>query len=106
FYDQRTFFCQQAAEKYLKALLEDLAQPVPRTHVLDDLINLLLPYHRSLGGYRRGVRFLTRFAVGPRYPGDNATRRQAKAARRGARGVRPAARTILGLPLAPPRRRK
>lgn len=106
FHDQRAFLCQQAAEKYLKALLEELAQPIPRTHLLDDLIGLLLPHHPSLRGYRRGMRFLTRFAVGPRYPGDNTTRRQAEAALRWADRVRTAARTILKLPLHPPRRKK
>jgi hypothetical protein len=43
------------------------------------------------------MRFLTRFAVGPRYPGDNVTKRQAKAALRWAGRVRAAARSLLGL---------
>jgi hypothetical protein len=52
------------------------------------------------------MRFLTRFAVGPRYPGDNTTRRQADAALRWADQVRTEVRTILGLPLRTPRRKK
>ena len=34
FYDQVCFHCQQSAEKYLKAQLEELGLPVPRTHDL------------------------------------------------------------------------
>ena len=64
FHDQLCFHCQQAAEKYLKALLEELGQPIPRTHLLRDLINLLAAHHPSLRAYRRGAVFLTRFAVG------------------------------------------
>jgi HEPN domain-containing protein len=37
------FHCQQAAEKYLKALLVERSRPVPRTHILADLVDLLLP---------------------------------------------------------------
>src|SRR2546428_668814 len=78
-HDQVCFSCQQAAEKFLKALLVELALPVPRTHVLDDLLTLLLPHHPSLRSFRR-VNFLTRFAVATRYPGDHASKRQALAA--------------------------
>ena len=105
FHDQLCFFCQQAAEKYLKALQEELAQPVPRIHLLHQLLDQLLPAHPSLRPLRRGLKFLTRFAVETRYPGDNATRREAKAALRWAERVRTAARTILQLPLHPPRRK-
>lgn len=67
-------------EKYLKALLEEQGQPVPRTHILRDLQNLLLPHVPSLRSFSRGLKFLTCFAVGTRYPGDDATKRQAVAA--------------------------
>ena len=106
FHDQLCFHCQQAAEKYLKALLEELAQPVPRIHLLYELLDLLLPAHPSLRPLRRGLIFLTRFAVDTRYPGDDASKRQAEAALRWADKVRTAARTILKLPLRPPRRQK
>jgi HEPN domain-containing protein len=106
FHDQLCFFCQQSAEKYLKALLEELAQPVPRIHLLYELLDLLLPSHPALRPLRRGLIFLTRFAVETRYPGDNATKRQAGAAQRWADRVRTAARTILKLPLHPSRRTK
>lgn len=102
FHDQRCFHCQQSAEKYLKALLEELGRPVPRTHILRDLLSLLMPYHPSLRSFSRGLRYLTRFAVGVRYPGLDATKRQTTAALRWAGRVRDACRALLGLP--PPRR--
>src|SRR5436309_8025489 len=82
FHDQLCFLCQQATEKYLKALQEELGIAIPRTHVLKDLLALLAPHHPSLASLRRGLTFLTRFAVETRYPGDNATRREAQAALR------------------------
>jgi HEPN domain-containing protein len=97
FHDQLCFHCQQSTEKYLKALLEELGQPVPRTHILRDLQGLLLPHHPSLRSLQRGLKFLTRFAVGIRYPGDAATKRQAQAALRWAERVRTACRTLIGL---------
>ena len=48
-YDARCFHCQQAAEKYLKALLVELGAAVPRTHNLDDLLALLLPHYPTRG---------------------------------------------------------
>ena len=98
------FHCQQSAEKYLKAVLEERGIAIPKTHNLDDLGNLLAPHHAALSALRRGLIFLTDFAVGTRYPGKNATKRQAHAALRWATRVRQACRAALGVP--PPRRRK
>src|SRR5438309_4454803 len=95
FHDQLCFHCQQSAEKYLKALLQDLNLPIPRTHILRDLVGLLLPHHRDLVRLERGVKFLTRFAVETRYPGEAATKRQAAAAIRWATRVREMARQHL-----------
>ena len=58
----------QSAEKYLKALLEELGIDVEKTHELKSLQTPLLPHHPSLRGLRRGLDFLTNFAVNPRYP--------------------------------------
>ena len=91
------FHCQQAAEKYLKAVLQELGLKIPHTHDLDDLLDLLLPHHATLRPLRRGLRFLTQFAVDYRYPGENATKRQAEAARRWAERARQELRTRLGL---------
>ena len=97
FHDEQCFHCQQSAEKYFKALLVELGLTLPRTHTLKDLLALLTHRHASLVGLRRGLTFLTRFAVEIRYPGDNASKRQAATALRWARRVRAACRTILGL---------
>jgi HEPN domain-containing protein len=91
------FHCQQCAEKYLKALLEELGVNFPRTHELDLLRRLLLPHHPFLRAWRRGLVFLTNFAVAVRYPGDDATKRQAIAALRWAARLRGECRRILGL---------
>jgi HEPN domain-containing protein len=94
-YDATCFHCQQGTEKYLKAILEELDHTMPRTHNLVTLLALLLPHHGSLGRLRRGLHFLTRFAVDTRYPGDDATKRQAAAAERWAGEARDACRKIL-----------
>ena len=47
-HDQGCFFSQQSAEKYLKSLLEELGEPIPWTHRLQDLLALLCRItHRS-----------------------------------------------------------
>jgi HEPN domain-containing protein len=97
FHDQVCFHCQQSAEKYLKALLEELDVAVPKTHDLDDLLVRLLPHYPSLNGNRRGLRFLTGFAVDPRYPLLRTSKRQAGSALRWAGKVRKACRNLLGL---------
>lgn len=104
FHDQLCFLCQQATEKYPKALQEELGLAIPRTHVLKDLLALLAPYYPTHNSLRRGLTFLTRFAVETRYPGDRATRREAQAALRWAGRVRTACRKLLGLRVSPPRR--
>jgi hypothetical protein len=54
---------------------------VPKTHDLELLLNSLVPhYYSTLRPLRRGLLFLSDFAVDPRYPGKNANKRQAVAA--------------------------
>src|SRR5260370_40929482 len=47
-HDHVSFHCQQCAEKYLKALLQEVALAIPRTHGLVEVLDLLLPHHRTL----------------------------------------------------------
>jgi HEPN domain-containing protein len=96
-HDNVCFHCQQCAEKYLKALMEEAGLPIPRIHDLERLRALLLPIHASLSGLRRGLLFLSAFAVEFRYPGEEASKRQAEAARRWSERVRGAARSLLGI---------
>src|SRR5438067_13806741 len=91
------FHCQQAAEKYLKALLQEAGAVVPKTHDLEDLLDLVLPHDASLKPLRRGLRSLTTYAVDYRYPGRRATTRQMQAALRNAERVRAEVRSRLGL---------
>jgi HEPN domain-containing protein len=93
------FHCQQSAEKYLKALLIERGIGFPKTHRLEDLLLILVPHDTSLKKLRRAVVTLTRYAVDYRYPGENATKREATAALRQARKVREEIRIRLGLPL-------
>ena len=92
------FHCQQSAEKYLKAILEELGEPIPKTHDLERLLTQLRPHHAPLKSLRRGLLFLTEFAVDSRYPGDTTNKRKAAAAMRWTERVRAACRAILGLP--------
>ncbi len=70
------------------------------------LRGLLTSHDAALRPLKRGLTFLTRFAVETRYPGDDASKRQAEAAMRWADRVRTAARTILGIRPPRPRRKK
>jgi HEPN domain-containing protein len=67
---------------------------VPRTHLLVALLKLVTPHYR-LRGLRRGLDFLTRYAVETRYPGKSVNKRQAMAALRWAGKVRDACRKLL-----------
>lgn len=92
------FLSQQCAEKYLKALLQELGLPIKRTHDIAELVDQLIPRYRALRGLRRGTDSLTRFAVEYRYPLMNATTRQARAAFAKATRFRQRIRRRLGLP--------
>ncbi len=78
--------------------MEERGLTIPKTHNLVSLLPLLIPHHASLRSLRRGLDYLTRFAVETRYPGDSASKRQAAAAWRWGKQVRAAARPLLGLP--------
>jgi HEPN domain-containing protein len=96
-HDADCFHCQQCVEKYMKGLMEELGLSIPKTHFLDVLLTALKPHHPTLNGMRRGLLFLSVFAVDTRYPGDDATRRQAAACLRWTRRARAEIRAILGL---------
>jgi len=76
---------------------------IPRTHLLKDLLAMLQLQHQSLTRLRRGLVFLTRLAVGTRYPGGSASKRETKAALRWTDQGRTAAagRRVPGNPPAP-----
>src|SRR5690348_8633473 len=69
FHDQLCFHCQHSSEQYLKALLDELGEPIPHPHALSAVVALVDPGYTTLRPLRRRMNFLTRFAVRPRYPG-------------------------------------
>jgi len=78
--DQTGFFCQQAAEKYLKAFLITAGQAPPRIHDVDALLEMCATVEPAFEQFGALVEGLTEFAVIYRYPGgwsDTPTARQA-----------------------------
>lgn len=67
-WDTVCFHCQQAAEKYLKAVLVVHAQEVPRIHDLEKLLDLVQDWVPALKDQREECRWLTVYAVASRYP--------------------------------------
>jgi len=63
-------FCQQAAEKYLKAFLTWHQVEFPKTHVIGDLLDLLAKADASLAERLAGATALNPYGVEVRYPGD------------------------------------
>lgn len=70
---------------------------MPKLHDLEPLLATLVLHHPMLRSLRRGLLFLSAFAVDTRYPGNSASKRQAVAALRWAGRVRTPARALLGI---------
>jgi HEPN domain-containing protein len=68
--DQIGFFCQQAAEKYLKAFLIAADQTPPHIHDIDALLEICATIDIAFDSLRPLVEGLTEFAVIFRYPGE------------------------------------
>jgi HEPN domain-containing protein len=62
------FHAQQAAEKYLKALLVSRGVRVERTHDLEYLLDACLPLSPALGAVLPDCQTLSAYAVDARYP--------------------------------------
>jgi HEPN domain-containing protein len=95
-FDAACFHAQQSAEKYLKAYLQTLDIPIPKTH---DLVRLLcaIPPTPVLESIRAGMATLTAYAVEFRYPGECASREVAKEAITLCAAVRDEMRHLLSL---------
>jgi HEPN domain-containing protein len=63
------FLAQQAAEKYMKALLTELGIGFPKTHDLGALLRLVPSGTTALADLRGPLEFLGMHAVESRYPG-------------------------------------
>ena len=64
------FHSQQAAEKYLKAFLTYHQVEFPKTHDIDELLDMIAPIDSKLSKSLRDVIMLTNYGVDVRYPGD------------------------------------
>ena len=70
FRDIVAFHAQQAAEKYLKALLTRHQIEFPKTHELRRLLELLAEVEPQLTTSLTDIKWLEPFGVDIRYPGD------------------------------------
>jgi HEPN domain-containing protein len=66
------FHCQQAAEKYLKALLTRCQIEFPKTHDIKTLLHLAETASGQVADSLSGATWLTPFGVETRYPSDTA----------------------------------
>ena len=66
--DAVAFHCQQASEKYLKALLVAVGVEPPRTHDLGVLLELASERYPALQDVQEACEYLSPFAVQTRYP--------------------------------------
>ena len=73
------FHSQQAAEKYLKAILTSRQIEFPKTHELARLLKLIATVDAKLADALDDVIVLTPYGVALRYPGDRPDTTQDKA---------------------------
>ena len=96
-YDAACFHCQQCIEKYLKGYLLAQGQQFRPVHDLIELLELCLLCDGTFELQRDLLKDLTRYAVQFRYPGEMATKEDARAAIKAMRTVRAFVRPYLGL---------
>jgi len=91
------FHCEQCIEKYLKALLISHRIYFPKTHDLLELLKLVLPVEPLLQGLEEALQNLNPYAAAFRYPGEEATIKEAKEAVKVMKYLRNLLRERLGL---------
>jgi len=96
-YDGVCFHCQQCAEKYLKAFLQEQKHRFSKIHDLIELVELCLLYDGTFELQRNMLKDLTKYAVEFRYPGESAIKKDAQAAVQRMKSVRAFVRQRLGL---------
>jgi HEPN domain-containing protein len=96
-YDGVCFHVQQCIGKYLKARLVEAGLAFPKTHDLARLLDLILPIEPLWETWRADLNLLGSFAVEYRYPGESATKEDARHAGRLCRMLRTRLRESLGL---------
>ena len=95
-YDAACFHAQQCAEKYMKAWLQEHDTAFDKTHDLVRLLGLM-PAAVGLQALRPGLAQLSAAAVEFRYPGNAATRDDAKQAVAICRALRSVIRDLLAV---------
>ena len=96
-YDAVCFHCQQCAEKYLKAVLQENDKHIPKIHNLVELMFLCEEIDGSFEMLRADLVTMERYAVRGRYPGDVAEKEDAQAAYAAVGVVRSVVRQRLGM---------
>ena len=95
--DYVCFHCQQCAEKYLKAYLQEHEIEFERKHDLSPLLELCVARDKEFERLDEDIRELDRFAVIVRYPGIIIKAETAKLALKQAERVRKFIRRKLGI---------
>jgi HEPN domain-containing protein len=96
-FDAVCFHAQQTAEKYLKAMLQEAGQNIPKTHNLNELLALCLKQDPSLAFLNPDLSVLEGYAVRFRYPGETAEKSEANATFKSMQAIRLFIRNQLGL---------
>jgi HEPN domain-containing protein len=96
-YDAVCFHCQQCAEKYLKAFLQENEQHIPKIHNLIELMLLCEEMDGSFEMLRADLVTMERYSVRVRYPGEIAEKEDAQSAYAAAGIVRAFAKQKLGM---------
>ena len=95
--DHVCFHFQQAAEKYVKARLEEANVRFPKTHDIERLLLMAAQLEPLWSALTPAGKRLSDYAVRIRYPGNEATAAEMKTAHHDARAIRQEARPALGL---------
>lgn len=96
-YDHACFHFQQAAEKYVKARLEEANIRIPKIHQVDDLLRLALALEPLWTALIPAAARISDYGVRIRYPGNEATAQEMKNAHQDAKAIRKEVRAALGL---------
>lgn len=79
-YDSACFHAQQCVEKYIKGIMQEADIAFGKTHDLNRLLDTCLSQYPLWEGFRPDMAMLTQYAVLFRYPGESATKTEAKQA--------------------------
>jgi len=97
-YDAACFHAQQAAEKYLKAVLQEWGKDIPRIHNLVELVSICVEIDGTYSVLEPELKGLDGFALRTRYPGQSAVKEDARSAFKTAKSIHNFIRLKLGLP--------